>query len=229
MERLPANGSTFRDTVRIWTMPLDGTAPTLAWEAPGALWYFRDGLQVVVPYTGRLPSPYAGGSLRGFWDNRVYVTDDAGEASYSVYGPAGLQRRVEINRAPRQVDGFSATRFVELLRGSFPESPRVRIYEDHLSDMPIPEAQRRPWDALLVTDEGGAWLLRAGDAEGAMAGVPEDDQVWDAFDAEGVFVGYMRLPANVLPVQVRGQSVLTLVFDEMGRARVAIHDIRWIG
>ena len=78
-------------------------------------------------------------------------------------------------------------------------------------------------------DEGGAWLLRAGDAEGAMAGVPADDPVWDAFDAEGVFVGHIRLPANVGLVQVSGQSVLTIVRDEMGRSTVAIHDVHWIG
>ena len=228
MERIPADGSTARDTVRIWTMPLDGSAPTLVWETLGALWYFHDGMQVVVPYTGILPPPYAGGSLQGFWDDRVYVTDDAGEASYSVYGPAGLERRVEIDRAPRQIDGFSATMFVEQLRRvRFPES-RVRIYEEHLPDMPIPEAQRA-WDHLVVTDQGGAWLLRAGDAEGAMAGVPADDRVWDAFDAEGVFVGHIRLPANISPVQVSGQSVLTIVRDEMDRSTVAIHDVRWIG
>ena len=94
--------------------------------------------------------------------------------------------------------------------------------------MPIPEAQRA-WDRLVVTDEGGAWLLRAGDAEGAMAGAPVDDQVWDAFDAEGVFVGHIRLPASVWPVQVSGQSMLAIVYDEMDRATVAIHDVRWIG
>ena len=228
MERIPADGSTARDTVRIWTMPLDGTAPTLVWEAPGALWYFQDRQQVVVPYTGILPAPYAGGSLQGFWNDRVYVTDDAGEASYSVYGPAGLERRVVIDRAPRQIDGFSPTMFVEhMRRRRFPES-LLGIYEEHLADMPIPEAQRS-WDRLVVTDQGGAWLLRAGDAEGAMAGVPPDDRVWDAFDAEGVFVGHIRLPANVSPVQVSGQSVLTIVRDELGRVTVAIHDVRWIG
>jgi len=229
MERLPANGSTFRDTVRIWTMPLDGAAPTLVWEAPGALWYFRDGVQVVVPYTGVLPAPYAGGSLWGLRDDRVYVTDAAGEASYSVYGPAGLERRVEIDRAPRQIDDFSASKFVEFLRGvGFPES-QVRFYERHLSDMPIPEARRRPWDAVLFTDRGGVWLLRPGDAEGVTVGVPEDDQVWDVFDAEGVFIGHLRLPSNVWPVQVSGQSVLTIVRDEMDRSTVAIHDVRWTG
>ena len=227
--RIPVDGSTFRDTVRIWTMPLDGTAPTLVWEAPSALWYFRDGVQVVVPYTGVLPAPYAGGSLWGLRDDRVYVTDAAGEASYSVYGPAGLERRVEIDRAPRRIDGFSATEFVEQLRRSpFPES-LVRIYERHLSDMPIPEARRRPWDALVVTDEGGAWLLRAGDAEAVMAGAPPNDRTWDVFDAEGDLVGHVRLPANVGPVQVSGQSVLTIVRDEMGRGTVAIHDMRWTG
>ena len=225
---MPADGSTVRDTVRIWTMPLDGTAPTLVWEAPGALWYFQDRQQVVVPYTGVLPAPYASGSLQGFWNDRVYVTDDAGEASYSVYGPAGLERRVVIDRAPRQIDGFSPTMFVEhMRRRRFPES-LLGIYEEHLADMPIPEAQRS-WDRLVVTDQGGAWLLRAGDAEGAMAGVPPDDRVWDAFDAEGVFVGHIRLPANVSPVQVSGQSVLTIVRDELGRVTVAIHDVRWIG
>ena len=66
-------------------------------------------------------------------------------------------------------------------------------------------------------------------AEGAMAGVPADDRVWDAFDAEGVFVGHIRLPANVWVVQVSGQSVLTIVVDEMDHRTVAIHDVRWIG
>ena len=228
MERIPADGSTFRDTVRIWTMPLDGTAPTLVAETLGALWYLHDGMQVVVPYTGVLPSPFAGGSLQGFRDDRVYITDDAGEASYSVYGPAGLERRVEIDRAPRRIDGFSATMFVEQLRRSRVAESRVRFYEKHLPDMPIPEAQR-DWDALVVTDEGGVWLLRAGDAEVAMAGVPQDDQVWDVFEAEGGFVGHIRLPANVGPVQVSGQSVLTIVRDELGRSTVAIHDVRWTG
>ena len=227
MDRIPADGTTVRDTVRIWTMPLDGTAPALVSKTPGALWYLRDGMQVVVPYTGILPSPYAGGSLQGFWDDRVYVTDHTGEASYSVYGPAGLERRVEIDRAPRRKDGFSATMFVEQLRRSRVPESRVRFYEEHLPDMPIPEAQR-PWDALVVTDQGGAWLLRAGDAEGAMAGVPADDQVWDVFDAEGVFVGHIRLPANVSPVQVSGRTVLTIVRDEMDRGTVAIHDVRWM-
>ena len=78
MERTPADGSTVRDTVRIRTMPLDGTAPALVAQTSGPLWYFRDGMQVVVPYTGGLPSPYAGGSLRGFRDDRVYLTDAPG-------------------------------------------------------------------------------------------------------------------------------------------------------
>ena len=112
LDRIPANGSMLRDTVRIWTMSLDGTAPTLVSQTPGPLRYFHDGLQVAVPYTGGLPSPYADGSPAGFWDDRVYVTDKTGEASYSVYGPAGLERRVEIERAPRRIDGFSATEFV---------------------------------------------------------------------------------------------------------------------
>ena len=130
MERIPADGSTVRDTVKIWTMPLDGSAPTLVSETLGPLWYFQDRQQVVVPYTGVLPAPYAGGSLQGFWDDRVYVTDGAGEASYSVYGPAGLERRVEIDRAPQQIDGFSATMFVEHMRRiRYPES-QVRIYEE---------------------------------------------------------------------------------------------------
>lgn len=227
MERKPANGSTVRDTVRIWTMPLDGSAPALMWETLGALWYFRDDEQVVVPYTGGLPAPYAGGSIWGLRADRVYVTDAAGEASYSVYGPGGLERRVEIDRAPSQVDGFSAAAFVERLRGRV-TGDQLRIYEGHLSDMPIPEARRRPWDAVLPTDEGGVWLLRAGGAEAAMAGVPEVDLVWDAFDAEGVFVGPVRLPANVWPAQVRGRTVLTTVHDEMGRVAVSIHDIRWV-
>ena len=53
-----------------------------------------------------------------------------------------------------------------------------------------------------VTDQGGAWLLRAVGAKGAVAEVSTDDQVWDAFDAEGVFLGPMRLPANVVLVQL---------------------------
>lgn len=123
IRRIPVDGSTVRDTVRIWTMPLDGTAPTLVWEAPSALWYFRDGVQVVVPYTGVLPG-------------------------------------------------------------------------------------RR----------------RSGDA-----GAPPDDRTWDVFDAEGILVGDIRLLANVVPVQVSGQSVLTIAVDEMGRRTVAIHDVRWTG
>ena len=145
-----------------------------------------------------------------------------------MYGQAGLERRVEIERAPRRIDGFSATEFVEYLRRDRHPESRVRVYEDHLPEMPIPEAQRA-WDRLVVTDEGGEWLLRAGDADGAMAGVPQDDQVWDVFDAEGGFVGHICLPANVWPVQVSGQSMLVIAVDEMDRATVAIHDIRWTG
>ena len=118
--------------------------------------------------------------------------------------------------------------FFEQLRRSRAAESRVRFYEEHLPDMPIPDAQRA-WDALVVTDEGGVWLLTAGDAEVAMAGVPQDDHVWDAFDAGGGFVGHIRLPANVSPVQVSGQSALTIVRDEMGRGTVAIHDVRWTG
>jgi len=230
MERRPPDGSTVRDTARIWTIPLDGTAPALVAKTPSALWYFRDERQEVVPYTAPVfPPPYDGGSLQGFRDDRVYVTDHAGEAAYSVYGPAGLERSVQIDRAPGQTDGFSATEFVEQLRRArfFSES-RVQFYEKYLSDMPIQEA-RRAWDRLVVADEGGAWLRRTGDAEAAMAGVPPEYRVWDVFDAEGVFVGPMRLPANVRPVQVRGESVLTVVYDDMGRSTVAIHDVRWTG
>ena len=230
MERTPPDGSTLRDTVRIWTIPLDGTAPALVSKTPGALWYFRDGGQEVVPYTaGIFPPPYDGGSLQGFRDDQVYVTDHAGGASYSVYGPAGLVRRVEIARAPGRTGGFSATTFVEQLRRSpfFSES-RVQFYEEHLSDMPVREAQRA-WNGLVVTDEGGAWLRGAGGAEAATAGVPPEDQVWDVFDAEGIFVGQVRLPDNARPVQVSGESVLMVVYDEMGRNTVAIHDVRWTG
>ena len=228
MGSTPVDGSTVRDKVRIWTMPLDGKAPNLVLEAPGALWYFRNGTSVVVPYTGLLPPPYAGGLLFGFWDDRVLVTDDAGEASFSVYGPAGLERRVEIDRAPRQIDGFSATMFVEQLRRfRLPESS-LEIYEKNLSDMPIPKAQR-PWDALVVTDQGDVWLLRTGGAEEAMASFPADDQFWDVFDAEGVFIGDVRLPSNVRLAQVSGQSALIIVSDDLGRVRVAIHDVTWIG
>ena len=54
-------------------------------------------------------------------------------------------------------------------------------------------------------------------------------QVWDAFDAEGVFVGHVRLPVGVGLVQVSGPSVVMIVLDEMDCATVAIHDVRWIG
>lgn len=218
LEQVPADGSTIRDTVRIWTIPLDGAAPTLVSKSPGALWYFRDGNQVGVPY--------AGGSLTGFRNDRVYVTDGTGTASYSVYGPAGLERRVEIERAPRRLDGTSATMFVESMRRRAPES-LMRTYEEHLDDMPIPEAQRH-WDALVVSDNGRAWLLRAADPAGALAEVPPD-RIWDVFDAEGTFAGHMRLPANVGLAQVSGPSALTIASDELGRATVAIHDLRWIG
>ncbi len=228
MERTPADGSTARDTVRIWTLPLDGAAPALVTESPGALWYFRDGTQVVVPYTGILPLPYGGGPLHGFRDDRIYVTDHAGGASYSVYGPAGLERRVEIDRAPRRIDGFPATTFLEHLRRSRVPESRVSFYEEHLAEMPIPGA-RRAWERLVVTTEGGAWLLRAGDAEGTMDGTPAEDRVWDVFDPEGVLAGHVRTPANVSPVQVSGRSVVTIVSDEMGRRTVAIHDVRWTG
>ena len=230
LERRPPDGSTVRDTVKIWNIPLDGTAPALVAKTPSALWYFRDERQEVVPYTAPiLPPPYDGGSLQGFRDDRVYVTDHAGEASYSVYGPAGLERIVRIDRAPVQTDGFSATMFVEQLRRArfFSES-RVQFYEEHLSDMPIQEALRA-WDRLLVTDEGGAWLRRTGDAQAAMAGVPPEYRVWDAFDAEGVFAGPMRLPANASPAQVWEESVLMVLYDDMGRSTVAIHDVRWTG
>lgn len=228
MERRPPDGSTVRDTARIWTIPLDGAVPILVAETPSALWYFHGRVQVVVPYTGILPPPYDGGSLQGYRDDRVYVTDHAGGTSYSVYGPAGLERRVEIKRAPRRIDHFSATAFVEQLRRSRFSESRVRSYEKHLSDMPIREA-RRAWDYFVVTDEGGAWLRRTGDAEAAIAGVPPEYRVWDVFDAEGVFVGPVRLPANVRPAQVWEESVLMVVYDDMGRSTVAIHDVRWTG
>ena len=230
MERRPPDGSTLRDTVKIWTIPLDGTAPALVAKTPSALWYFRDERQEVVPYTAPIfPPPYDGGSLQGFRDDRVYVTDHVGEASYSVYGPAGLERSVQIDRAPGQTDGFSATEFVEQLRRArFSSESRVQFYEKYLSDMPIREA-RRAWDRLVVTDEGGAWLRRTGDAEAAMAGVPQEYRVWDVFDAEGVFVGPMRFPANASPAQVWEESVLMVVYDDMGRSTVAIHDVRWTG
>ena len=48
-------------------------------------------------------------------------------------------------------------------------------------------------------------------------------------DAEGFFVGPMRLPANVSPVQVSGLSVLSIVRDEMDRGTVALNDVRWTG
>lgn len=220
LERRPVDGSLLRDTVKIWTMPVEGTAPTLVSKTLGALWYFRDETQVTVPF--------ASGSRPGFRDDRVYAIDGVGEASYSVYGPGGLERRVEIDRPPRQIDERSVTRFLEARRrGPYPQS-QLRIYEDHLSDMPIPEA-RRYWDGLVFSDQGDAWLLRAGDPFAAPAGDPADGQVWDIFDAEGVFIGHMSLPANVWLVQVTGGSALTIVSDEMGRATVAIHDIRWIG
>ncbi len=228
MARRPPDRSTVRDTARIWTIPLDGTAPTLVAETPSALWYFHGRVQVVVPYTGILPPPYDGGSLQGYRDDRVYVTDHARGASYSVYGPAGLERSVRIDRAPGQTDGFSATMFVDQLRRSRFSESRVRFYEEHLSDMPIQEA-RRAWDRLVVTDEGGAWLRRTGDAEAATADAPPEDRVWDVFDAKGVFVGPMRLPDNVSPAQVWEESVLMVVYDDMGRSTVAIHDVRWTG
>ncbi|MYA63672.1 MAG: hypothetical protein F4139_00320 [Gemmatimonadetes bacterium] len=220
LERMPVDGSTVRDTVRIWTMPLDGTAPVLVMETLGALWYFHDGTPVSVPF--------AGGPRLGFRDDRVYMVDNTGEVSYSVYGPAGLERRAEIDRAPLQVDAASRAMFLERIRRGGVPASHARIYEEHLSDMPIPDAQRH-WDAVVVTDEGGAWLLRPGDPEPAMAGVPADDQVWDVFDAEGVLVGNIRLPVNVGPVQVSGQTALTVVRDELGRVTVAIHEVRWMG
>ena len=219
LEQVPADGSTIRDTVRVWAIQLDDAAPTLVSKSPGALWYFRDGNRVGVPY--------AGGSRTGFWNDRVYVTDGTGTASYSVYGPAGLERRVEIERAPRRLDGSSATMFVESMRRWRASESLVRTYEEHLDDMPMPEVQRH-WDALLVFDDGGAWLLRAADPEGALAEVPPD-HIWDVFDADGVFIGQMRLPANVGLVQVSGQNALTSVVDELGRVTVAIHEVRWIG
>lgn len=220
MERRPADGSILRDTVRIRTMPVDGTAPTLVSKTLGALWYFRDGRQVTVPF--------ASGSRPGFGDDQVYVIDGAGEASYSVYGPAGIERRVEIDRPPLRIDDRSVTKFLEDRRGGrYPES-LLRIYEEHLCDMPIPEA-RRYWDALVFSEQGEAWLLRAGDAWAAMPGDPAEGQVWDVFDAEGVFIGHVQLPGHVALVQVIGQSALTIVRDEMGRATVRVHDLRWTG
>ena len=228
MERTPADGSTVRDTVKIWTMPLDGEPPNLVWKAPGALWYFQDGMSVVVPYTGNLPPPYAGGSSFGFWDDRIYATDDAGESSYSVYGPAGLERKVEIDRVFRQASDFSATLFVEYMRQRrFPES-LLEIYEDHLADMPIPNAHRA-WDALVVTNEGGAWLLRASTDDAPTASADAEDRVWDVFDAEGVFGGHVRLPPDVGLVHVSGESTVTIVSGELGRVTVGVHDVRWIG
>ncbi|MCE2399080.1 MAG: hypothetical protein J4F34_08665 [Gemmatimonadetes bacterium] len=218
LERRPVDGSILRDTVRIWTMPVDGTAPTLVSMTLGALWYFRDGRQVTVPF--------ASGSRPSFWDDRVYVIDGVGEASYSVYGPAGLERRVEIDRSRRQIDDRSVTKFLEDRRGGrYPES-LLRIYEEHVSDMPIPEA-RRYWDGLVFSDQGDAWLLRSADPEAA--DVAAADQVWDVFDAEGVFIGHMRLPGHVGLVQMIGQTALTIVRDEIGRVTVAVYDLRWIG
>ena len=155
------------------------------------------------------------------------MTDGTGAAAYSVYGPAGLERRVENERAPRRLDGSSATMFVESMRRRRAPESLVRVYEEHLHAMPMPEAQRH-WDALVVADEGDAWLLRAADLEGALAEIPPD-HIWDVFDAEGTFVGHMRLPANVGLVQVRGRRALTIASDELGRVTVAIHDVRWIG
>ncbi|MYA11306.1 MAG: hypothetical protein F4087_13550 [Gemmatimonadetes bacterium] len=220
MERMPARGSTVRDTVRTWTMPLDGTAPALVSKTLGALFYFHDGESVAVPFSG--------GSPRGFRDDRVYAIDGVGEASYSVYGPAGLERRVEIDRPPRRIDDRAVAMFREGMRRSpVPESQR-RIYEEHLSDMPIPDA-RRHWDGMLFTDQGEVWLRRTGDAVEATAGDPADAHVWDVFDAGGIFIGHMRLPANVWLEQVIGQTALTTARDDLDRETVAIHDIRWIG
>ena len=220
LERRPVDGSLRRDTVKIWTMPVEGTAPTLVSKTLGALWYFHDGTQVTVPF--------ASGSRPGFRDDRVYAIDGVGEASYSVYGPGGLERRVEIDRPPRQIDDHAVTMFLEGMRRSPVPDSQLRIYEEHLSDMPIPEA-RRHWDYLRFTDQGEVWLWRAGDAAEATADDPADDQVWDVFDAEGAFIGHVRLPANVWLQQVTGQTALVVVYDEIDRATVAIHDIRWVG
>ena len=209
-------------------MPLDREPPNLVWKVPGALWYFQDGMSVVVPYTGNLPPPYAGGLIFGFWDDRIYVTDDAGESSYSVYGPAGLERKVEIDRGVRQANDFSATLFVEYMRQRrFPESS-LEIYDDHLGDMPIPNAHRA-WDALIVTDEGGTWLLRASTDDAPTASADAEDRIWDVFDAEGVFGGHVRLPPDVGLVHVSGESAVTIVSGELGRVTVGVHDVRWIG
>ena len=227
LSRVPTDRTTIRDTVRIWTIPLENGGPTLIASTLGALWYFSDGMQVTVPYTGLLPPPYGGGVAYGFRDDRVYVTGDSGGASFSVFGPGGLERRVELDREPRRIDEFSATRFVEHMRRvRLPES-RVRFYEEHLPEMPIPETAS-VWERIVVTDEGGVWLLRAADFGAGDSETTVPDQVWDVFDAEGAFVGVMRIPSNISPKQVVGRSILTIVRDEVGRESVAIYDVRWV-
>ena len=94
--------------------------------------------------------------------------------------------------------------------------------------MPIPDT-RRHWDALVVTDRGGVWLRQVGSTEAATADLPPENRFWDVFDADGFLVGHIQLPGNVSPAQVSGQSVVVIVRDEMDRATVAIHEVRWMG
>lgn len=191
-------GQVLTDSVELVRVTL-GTAANRAYgSAEGPLWI----------WTGRNQVPIA------FTTSASFAA--AGDRAYLVAGPdfrirvidgGGLREVFAVDRAPRPVGRADLESYRAFVREYVPEPMRP----DHLSAM---DHDLRPdvlpaYDRVLVSADGHVW---AQIYEPEIA-APHD---WDVFDAEGRFLGQVRVWTGLYPMVITDRAVVGVWRDSLG-------------
>lgn len=218
------------ENVHHWSFGSTEPGPVL-YESPGYPLYGVPGEEGGVDWSLFRPT-----TSRAFdQSGRLYITRaDAYQIDIREPG-AGVTRIVRREYTPRRITEAD----VEELRAAAIQvidtmsrlpSEEVRAQQrrqineriDRQARLPMPEIAS-PLGTLLVDTEGAIWVERldtsnpgktAGEGMfGLFGGFPPDESIWDRFDAEGSYLGFVRLPPRFRPEAVQGDDVVGVWAD----------------
>lgn len=159
--------------------------------------------------------PFARASYFAVADGRIYAgANDAYQIEVHTPG-SGLTRLIRRMRPNRPVTDDVIDRFRQVRLAAADDDDARRAIEQQLADAKFPETMPAFSD-LAVDAAGNLWV-----EDYSM----DDDNRWDVFDPDGVWLGTVPLPPGLEPYEIGEDYVLGGVRDEFDVERVRLYRI----
>ena len=174
---------------------------------PGALWIWTGRSQIPMPFTAPAALTVRGESL-------LVASGPSGRIQEVVN--AAVVRSFGVDRSPRPVEGSDLETMREQVQASVPEALR----QDYLSALDHADRpQVLPAYRTLLPGPGESVWAQVFEAD------PWDARTWDVFDADGVWLGTVRMPEQFRPLQLESDRVVGVWYDDLGVEHVRAY--RW--